>query len=127
MSVTTLSLWGNRNVPINRKCNLWSLMGLWGTHDETRAVSIPDPRLVSLGVDVSVYDRVYDFSRICASSDNFITTNNMEVDVLENKFKGVNKFCKTCKKQCKQFSNVVVVYCPNRISITERIKDDDRK
>ena len=39
---------------------------------------------------------------------------------MENPFKGVNDFCKTCKKACKQFENVTVVQCPNRINIKSR-------
>lgn len=31
-----------------------------------------------------------------------------------NKFKGINEYCMTCTKSCKQFENVKVVVCPNR-------------
>jgi hypothetical protein len=34
-----------------------------------------------------------------------------------NKFKGTNKYCMTCSKACKQFENVKVVTCPNRVNI----------
>ena len=35
----------------------------------------------------------------------------------QGNFKGTNDFCKTCKKSCKQFENVKVMVCPNRIDI----------
>ena len=38
----------------------------------------------------------------------------------DNPFKGVNAFCMTCKKSCKQFENVTVVYCPNRVNLTSK-------
>ena len=37
--------------------------------------------------------------------------------MLDNPFKGTNEYCKTCKKACKQFENVEVVVCPNRVHI----------
>jgi hypothetical protein len=32
---------------------------------------------------------------------------------IQGNFKGVNSFCNTCKKACKQFQNVKIVICPN--------------
>ncbi len=36
---------------------------------------------------------------------------------IQGNFKGVNDFCKSCKKTCKQFANVKVVICPLRVEI----------
>ena len=30
---------------------------------------------------------------------------------IQGKFKGVNKLCKTCQNDCKQFENVKVIKC----------------
>lgn len=40
-----------------------------------------------------------------------------KLDMKNSQFRGVNSFCKTCKKSCKQFENVTVVICPNRVDI----------
>ena len=43
-------------------------------------------------------------------------TNNLlrkEMARITNPFKGVNKVCAQCIKDCKQFKNVVLVNCPN--------------
>lgn len=44
---------------------------------------------------------------------------------MQGAFKGVNNFCKTCKKECKQFENVHVIYCPMRQPINSKIKVAD--
>jgi hypothetical protein len=36
---------------------------------------------------------------------------------MQGKFKGVNNYCKTCIKECKQFENVTILQCPNRTNI----------
>lgn len=40
----------------------------------------------------------------------------------QGKFKGINNFCKTCEKTCKQFENIHVIYCPMRISLKKKAK-----
>ena len=32
---------------------------------------------------------------------------------IQGNYKGVNKLCEQCTKECKQFENVKVVVCPN--------------
>ena len=39
-------------------------------------------------------------------------------------FKGVNRLCKTCKKDCNQFENTTVVRCPNFTSIAAQPKNE---
>ena len=36
---------------------------------------------------------------------------------------GINKLCSQCKEKCKQFSQVVVVRCPNFKSTTQQAHD----
>jgi 5-methylcytosine-specific restriction endonuclease McrA len=39
-------------------------------------------------------------------------------------FKGVNRLCKTCKKDCKQFENTTGVRCPNFTSISKKADNE---
>lgn len=36
---------------------------------------------------------------------------------------GVNSKCKKCQKECKQWEQVTVVYCPNYVPLAEKMKE----
>ncbi len=41
----------------------------------------------------------------------------------KNPFKGVNAKCRQCaKRDCKQFENTIVCYCPNFVPIASKTK-----
>jgi len=42
-----------------------------------------------------------------------------------NPFKGINTFCRVCRKKCKQFENVIVIYCPSLKHIAKKHKSQN--
>jgi len=76
--------------------------------------------LVPLGINV--WSATFGDDDSCGNgtlSDNLITFNDMEAYM--NPFRGVNKYCETCKKECKQFKNTKVAFCPNVIPVGNKV------
>ncbi len=49
------------------------------------------------------------------SISNTLTIGGCMKNQHDTKFKGVNSYCKECKKNCKQFENVDILSCPLRV------------